>query len=95
MAEHKRRMRVDCEEQCRLLLRDSSYLATVKNISFGGALIHFYESLPDLHVGDRCKVRMNGESIREYSCEVVRIGTSDVAVMFSGVERLFAVMHTL
>jgi len=90
MAEYKRRIRIDSEERCQLLLRDSSYLAKVKNISSGGALIHFYDPLPDLHVGDNCKVRMNEESTSEYSCEVVRVENSDIAVMFNDTARLYS-----
>jgi hypothetical protein len=94
MAEHKRRVRVDCDDRCRLLLKDSSYLAKVKNISFGGALIHFYEPLPDLHVGDNCKVRINAESGSEYDCEVVRVEQFDIAVMFDDAESRYVSTRT-
>lgn len=94
MSENKRRIRVDCDDRCQLLLNDSSCLATVKNISFGGALIHFYNQLPDLHVGDNCKVRMNGEPSNEYSCEVVRVENYNIAVIFNDMERSYTARHT-
>jgi hypothetical protein len=65
----------------------------VKNISFGGALVHFNSSPPDLHIGDKLNICMNGEFLREYSCEVVRTETPNVALMFTGMQRFIAVEH--
>jgi len=55
---------------------------TVKNISLGGALMHFRDPLPGVLVGDNCKVSLGEVLTCEYNCEVVRVETSNVALKF-------------
>jgi hypothetical protein len=93
MAEHRHDMRVNCEEECILHLEDLHHFAKVKNISFGGALVHFDSMQPTLRIGDKCNISMNGEFLREYSCEVVRAETPDVALTFIGMHKFKAVEH--
>ena len=83
MVEKRHDIRADCEEKCILYSGDSNYLVTVNNFSLGGALVHFRSSPPALHIGDRCKIRMDGGSLHEYSCEVVRAETTTFALMFA------------
>ena len=82
MANNRLHLRLDCEDCCHLLLRDSFCSATIKNISLGGALVQFQDPLPGVHVGDNCRVSLGGELTCEYNCEVVRIETSNVALRF-------------
>jgi len=91
MTDHRLHKRLDCEESCRLLLKDSFYSGIVENISLGGALVHFYNPLPGVHVGDNCKVVLGRELTCGYICEVVRVGTSNVALRFIGMHRFKAV----
>jgi hypothetical protein len=84
MAEHRLHTRLDCDDHCQLKLRDTFYPATVKNISLGGALVHFYDNLPGVNVGDNCNVSLGGELTCEYSCEVLRVETSKVALSIMG-----------
>lgn len=86
MEEHRHNIRVDCAEKCVLHFSDWPCLATVKNISFGGALVH--SSIHTLKVGDDCRVTMDGGSLREYSCKVVRVKSADIALMFTGMQRM-------
>lgn len=80
MEEHRLDIRADCKEKCILRLGNLHHLATVKNISFGGVLVNLYFTPPDLHTGDNCNISMNGKFLREYSCEVVRVETPDIAL---------------
>ncbi|MDD2581229.1 MAG: PilZ domain-containing protein [Desulfuromonadaceae bacterium] len=93
MAEHRHDIRVDCEDKCILHMGDLHYIATVKNISFGGALVNLYSPQPGLHTGDKCDISMDGKFIREYSCEVVREEAPNVALTFTGMHKLKAVLH--
>jgi hypothetical protein len=93
MTEHRHHNRFDIEDDCKLQLNYLYYSGTVKNISFGGALVHLYDPLPELHVGDICDISMDGEFLREYSCEVVRVKTPDIGLMFTGMAKLKAVTH--
>ena len=76
--------RIDYDWQCNLHLSDTFYLAKVKNISLVGALVHFNDSLPGVHVGDKFKMSLNGELICRYDCKVVRVDASHIAVRFIG-----------
>jgi hypothetical protein len=82
MTDKRIHMRLDCEEHCKLHLKDLFYPAMVRNISLGGALVHFYDPLPGVNVGDNCKVSLNGDLYCEYDCEIARIDTSHVALRF-------------
>ena len=93
MAEHRHDNRVDCDESCILRLGDLHHIATVKNISFGGALVHFDSSTPRFHIGDICNISMIKEFICEYSCEVVRAETPNIALTFIGMHKFKAVEH--
>ena len=83
MTEQRHDIRDDCEEKCIMHLGDLYYVARVKNISFGGALVDFKFSTQGLHVGENCDIIMDGGSNREYSCEVVRVGVHKVALTFT------------
>ena len=87
---HKRRV---CEEYCQLHIRDSSYPARVENISFGGALVHFFCPLPGIHVGDKIKMTLKREITFEFDCEVIRVGTSSVAMRFIDIDVSDAFAH--
>jgi hypothetical protein len=93
MAEHGHVKRIYCDETCVLRLGDIHQITTVKNISFGGALVHFDSSPPKLHIGDKCNISMNGVFLREYSCVVVRAGTPNIAVSFTGMRKFEVVEH--
>ena len=93
MAEHRHDNRVDCDETCILRLGDLHHVATVKNISFGGALVYLYSSPPSLQIGDNCSICMIGEFLCEYSCEVVRAETPNIALTFIGMHKFKAVEH--
>jgi len=86
--EHRHHYRVDCEESCRLYLEDWFYPAKVKNISYGGALLSIEVPHTDLHVDDNCEVRVDVKPLREYSCKVVRVEPSHIAVTFTGMRKL-------
>ena len=90
MAEHRHRIRINCDETCLLILGDLHHVVKIINISFGGALVHFYSSPPTLHIGDTCSISMSGEIIREYSCEVVRAETPNFALMFTSMRKFKA-----
>jgi len=85
--------RIDYDWQCNLHLSDTFYLAKVKNISFGGALVYFYSSPPRLQSGDNCNICMIGEFLCEYSCEVVRAEAPYIALTFIGMHKFKAVEH--
>lgn len=93
MSEHRHHIRVDCTEKCELYLKGWYYPAKVKNISFGGVFVSFYDKPPDLrlHVGDHCEVSLNGEDLRTYFGEVVRVEPSNIAIKFFDVRRIKAV----
>jgi hypothetical protein len=93
MAEHRHDKRVDCDQTCILRLGELHHVATVKNISFGGALLYFYPSPPCLQAGDNCNISMIGEFLCEYSCEVVRVEAPDIALTFIGMHKFKAVEH--
>jgi len=93
MAEHRHDKRVDCDETCLLRRSDLHHVGTVKNISFGGALVHFHSSPPCLQIGDNCDISMIGEFLCEYSCEVVRAENPNIALMFIGMHKFKAVEH--
>ena len=93
MAELRNDRRVDCDETCMLHLGDLNHVATVKNISFGGALVHFHSSPPSLQIGDNCNISMIGEFHCEYSCEVVRAEAPNIALTFIGMHKYKAVEH--
>jgi hypothetical protein len=84
MANQRLHIRLECKERCHLCLKDSLYPAIVENISLGGVLVHFNDSLPGLHVGDNCKLMMNGHLNYEYLCEISRVETAHVALRFVG-----------
>ncbi len=88
MQDPRLRYRVDCEEKCRLYLADWYYPAKIKNVSYSGALVNISVPYADIHVGDNCEVRLDVNSLREYSCKVVRVESSDIAIMFTGVRNL-------
>lgn len=93
MAEHRHEKRVECDETCVLSRGDSHQVATVKNISFGGALVHFYSLPPNLHIGENCSISVNEEFLCEYSCEVVRAEAPNFALMFTGMRTFKIVTH--
>ena len=93
MVEHRSDIRADCEDKCVLHQGVLHHLATVKNISFGGALVHFNTMQPTLHIGENCDITVNGEYLREYSCEVVRIEAPDIALKFTGMRKLKVAIH--
>lgn len=85
MVEHRHNIRVNCADKCVLHMRNWLYMATVKNISFGGALVH--SPVHDIRVGEKCSITINGTTLREYFCKVVRIKSSDIGLMFTGMQR--------
>ena len=93
MVEYRHAKRIDCNETCVLRMGDVNHVATVKNISFGGALVHFDSPTPRLHIGDICNISMIKEFICEYSCEVVRDETPRIGLMFIGMHKFKAVDH--
>jgi hypothetical protein len=84
MGNQRLHIRLECKERCHLHLRDSFYSARAENISLGGVLVHFSDSLSGLHVGDNCKLTMNGHLNYEYLCEIARVETAHVALRFVG-----------
>ena len=93
MADQRLHNRLDSEEKCIVNLRGSYYNATAKNISLGGVLVHFFNSQPDLHIGDSCIISMNGESLVKYPSVVVRVAASEVALRFIDMDIPNAVEH--
>jgi hypothetical protein len=91
MEENRLHIRIDLEDRCHLHLRDSFYSAMVKNISLGGILVHFYDPLPSVHVGENCRVSLGEEQTCEYVCEVVRVEPSNVALRLIDLEIPYAV----
>jgi len=85
MAERRHDMRVDDGESCHLRLGDLHYLATVKNISSSGVLLHFYAPPMRFQAGDNCQVSLDGGNSYNGDCEVVRVETSNVAMKFIGI----------
>jgi hypothetical protein len=93
MAEHRYDKRVDCDQTCILRLGDLHHVATVENFSLGGALVHFHSSPPSLHVGDNCIISMDAGSLLEYSCEVIRVETTKIALMFADTHKYKSVVQ--
>ena len=83
MVEKRHDIRADCEGKCILYFRDSDYLVTLNNFSLGGALVRFSTATPALHIGDRCKLKMDGGFLEEYTCEVIRVETTEIALKFA------------
>ncbi|GFE56413.1 PilZ domain-containing protein [Geobacter sp. AOG1] len=88
MREHRHHCRVDCEENCRLYLEDWYYPAKVKNISYSGALLNISVPHTDIHVGDNCEFRVEVKPLHEYSCKVVRVEPSSIALTFNEIRKL-------
>ncbi|MDR3578671.1 MAG: PilZ domain-containing protein [Oryzomonas sp.] len=84
MANQRFHIRLECKERCHLHLRDSFYPARAENISLGGVLVHFDDSIPGFYVGDNCKLVMDGLQNYEYLCEIARVEAADVALRFVG-----------
>jgi len=84
MAEHRIHNRINDEERCHLRLNDSYYLATVKNVSMGGALVDLYFPPVGLHTGNNCQVSIDGGKLYNYDCKIVRIENSNIALKFIG-----------
>ncbi len=82
MKEHRLSKRVNSEKVCLLELGNEFYPATLKNISFGGALVRTPNMQHGLRIADRCTICMNGEFSREYPCKVIRVEPSYVALEF-------------
>ena len=83
MVEKRHDIRADCKEKGVLYFGDTSYLVKVNNFSLGGALVHFRSKTPALHIGDHCRIKMDGGSLHEYFCEVTRIETATIALKFA------------
>jgi len=90
MAKPRNARRVVTDATCLLSLGNLHHIASVKNISFNGALVHFSTKPPSLDVGDKCNFFIIGEFIREYSCNVVRVETQKIALMFNGMHKVTA-----
>jgi hypothetical protein len=60
MKEHRLSKRVNSEKVCLLELGNEFYPATLKNISFGGALVRTPNMQHGLRIADRCTICMNG-----------------------------------
>jgi hypothetical protein len=82
MVNNRLHIRLNCEDHCHLYLRNSFFSAVVKNISLGGALVHFLDPLVGFNVGDNCKVSLGKEPTCEYFCEVVRAENYSLALKF-------------
>lgn len=82
MKEHRLSTRFNSEKICLLELGNEFYPATIKNISFGGALVRTPNMQHGLRVADKCNISMNGEFLREYPCKVIRVEPSYVALEF-------------
>lgn len=93
MAEHRNDTRVDCNETCIMRLGDLHLAGTVKNFSLGGALVHFHSSPPPLTIGDNCIINLDGGSLLEYSCEVVRVETTNIAFIFADAHKYKSVVQ--
>ena len=93
MEEYRHDIRVDCEERCILHRGVLHHFATVKNISFGGALVNSKLKPLGLHTGDYCIISVDGEFFDEYFCEVLRVETPDIALKFTGIHKVKAVEH--
>jgi len=83
MVEKRHDIRADCEEKGILYFGDTNYLVNVNNFSLGGTLVHFRSATPALRIGEHCKLRMDGGSLHVYSCEVIRIGSTTIALKFA------------
>ncbi|WP_223921670.1 PilZ domain-containing protein [Geobacter sp. AOG2] len=93
MEEQRRHIRLVDDERCHLRLGDLYYLATIKNISLSGALLHFYTPPERFQIGDNCQISLDGGNLYNYNCEVVRVETSNVAMKFIGIHSLKEVEH--
>ena len=95
MEAHRQDIRVDCDETCLLHMGDLHLEAKVENFSLGGALVHFNGSPPALHIGDNCKIRMEAGSLREYSCEVIRVETTKIALKFADTHNYKSILQSV
>jgi hypothetical protein len=90
MAGYRLHKRLDCEDHCFLHLGDTFHAGIVRNISLGGALVHFYHPLT---VGDNCRISMNKGLLCEFTCEVVRVEAPNVALRFIDIDITDAFEH--
>ncbi len=90
MAGYRHHKRLDCEDHCFLHLEDSLYTGIIKNISLGGALVHFFHPLA---VGDNCKLSMSKGLLCEFTCKVVRVEAPNVALKFIDIDITDAFEH--
>ena len=63
----------------------------MKNISFGGALVHTHNLLNKLTIGDKCNVCLNGELDCEFPSKVTRVESANIALEFIGRQIMNAV----
>jgi len=93
--EQRLHKRFASEKVCILELNNEFCPATVKNISFSGALVHNYKLLTKLAIGDTCIVSINGEFQCEYPSKVARIDSSNIALEFIGRHKMHVVNYGL
>lgn len=90
MQNRRRLERYSCHRTCQLHWNGSSYLATIKNLSVVVMGVQVDGSLPDITVGATCVIYLYDEQNPlpdVFDCQVIRIGTTDIALSIVDLHR--------
>ena len=77
-------------EICQLVIEGARYRCILDNLSVCGALLKCGSSLPPISSGVECKVRLCDDPAvcqKEYTCQIVRVSSSEVGVCFLNMPR--------
>ncbi len=87
MQNKRHNTRLGCREMCELYWNGSLYLGVVEDLSIVGMGVHLLDSIPDVQIGDECRVYLDDEnSPNEYSCKIKRIKNSDLALKITSIQ---------
>lgn len=88
MQDKRHNTRLDCKEICELYWNGSLYTGIVDDLSIVSMGVHLVDSIPDVEIGDECRVYIDDDKIpNEYSCKIKRINNSEIALKITGIQQ--------
>jgi hypothetical protein len=87
MQNKRHNARFDSKELCELYWNGSFHMGVVEDLSIVGMGVHILDAMPDVEIGDECRVYLDDGMIpNEYSCMIKRISNSDIALKITSVQ---------
>ena len=87
MQNKRHNTRLEYKEMCELYWNGSLYTGIVNDLSLLGMGVHFVDSIPDIEIGDECRVYLDDDAIpNEYNCKIKRIKNPDIALKITGIQ---------